>query len=275
MLILLILNANRLQGKDGTQIPFLVSVCSSGDHICNGVLIHESWVLTAAHCLVLEGELPSIRDRNSLKRTRLVVSVRTPDEDVKRLSQQVFIHRQFKSESRLNDVAMIHTDEPFQLNNGVEIIQIENETVNLHEHELETMSWGGNRSHIFPCMEGNLELLRLPMVEHKLCVELYNKSVYEEYLQPDRVICVGNFGDSFCNGHTGGPIVFEGKLVALVIINGGCKQMLPSVNILVKPYIGWIKSTMISMQHANSLWPSFSSARVVVICSLLTINCIK
>ncbi|CAF4405347.1 unnamed protein product [Adineta steineri] len=33
------------------QFPYQVSINNNGDHFCGGALIHEKWVLSAAHCL--------------------------------------------------------------------------------------------------------------------------------------------------------------------------------------------------------------------------------
>jgi secreted trypsin-like serine protease len=87
--------------------PWMVSLRRWGHHICGGVIISSSFILTAAHCIPSTGLSVAI---GMIQQSNLT----TKDTRIRAITK-VYFHANFSAENMSNDLAIIHLEH--QLNN--------------------------------------------------------------------------------------------------------------------------------------------------------------
>ncbi|XP_039707193.1 vitamin K-dependent protein C isoform X1 [Pteropus medius] len=225
-----------IQGESPWQVILLDSKKKLA---CGAVLIHTSWVLTAAHCMEDSKKLTVRLGEYDLRRREKW----EVDLDIK----EVLMHPNYSKSTNDNDIALLRLARPATFSQTIVPICLPDS--GLSERELtkvgqETVVTGwGYRSETKRNRTFVLNFIKIPVAPRNECVQAMHHRVSENML------CAGILGDprDACEGDSGGPMVasFHGTwfLVGLVSWGEGCGR-LHNYGIYTKVghYLDWIHS---------------------------------
>ncbi|XP_047445344.1 vitamin K-dependent protein C-like [Mugil cephalus] len=225
-------------GKKG-ESPWQVLVLNArGRFHCGGVLIAESWVLTAAHCLednrrfsVRLGDYERFRDEGSEVTLRVIAT---------------FKHPNYNRDTVDNDIALLRLQSPAPNSEYIVPVCLPGREMAervLHLNgTLTTVSGWGKDDLDSTHYSSALNVIKIPLVSHSVCSRLmfpYNIS--------ENVLCAGVLGQrkDACEGDSGGPMVTLYRdtwfLVGLVSWGDGCgKEDKLGIYTKVSNYNDWI-----------------------------------
>ncbi|GAA6229482.1 vitamin K-dependent protein C [Lates japonicus] len=205
-------------GKKGESPWQVLLLNARGQFHCGGVLIDESWVLTAAHCLTT-----SLRFR-----VRLGDYQRFRDEGTEVTLKVIntFKHPNYNSRTVDNDIALLRLETPAPFSDYIVPIclpgrELAERVLHLNGTTTVVTGWGKdnlNSTHF----SSALNVIKIPLVNNSVC------SQHMSHIISDNVLCAGILGKRMdaCEGDSGGPMVTLYRdtwfLVGLVSWGEGC-----------------------------------------------------
>lgn len=210
-----------------TEVPFQVSLNYENDqHLCGGIVIGKSWVLSAAHCMFSEEIL-------KVAKVRFGSTYCCHDGMLVGIKQWI----QHPLYSELNyDFALLELEEELQLDGenfyAVELPE-QNETI-ADGHCLQVSGWGRTSFGV-----ESLRAVNVPAINSVDCQELYQDTA----IITEQMICAGypEGGKDSCFGDSGGPLVDGRKLIGVVSWGRPCALAgFPSVYARVAAVRKWI-----------------------------------
>ncbi|XP_072384349.1 serine protease ndl [Diabrotica undecimpunctata] len=238
-----ILGDGRVVGGDPSQPaawPWLVSIYRNGIFHCGGVLIHESWIVTAAHCTDRYWQFYFEIQAGTLRRFSFA-----PMEQ-HRWATVVISNENYDRGTLKNDIALMKLSAPVRFNRYVRPLCLPSELTAGRDFTsgpapgtiCTTVGWGATIEH--GADPDHVREVEVPILD--LCKHRDDREGDE--------ICAGlsEGGKDACQGDSGGPLMCRNPnnpnqwyLAGIVSHGEGCARPdEPGVYTKVGKYVGWI-----------------------------------
>lgn len=224
---------------DITDFPWQVSLQSqSFGHFCGGSVVHENWVITAAHCVV--------GGRSFFVRAGVTESADTEGQD--RDVEAVLVYPGYNgSAPDGGDLALVKVSEPFVLQGPtvqkIAVLTEAQASAGLTNAGIVsvvtgwgTLSEGGDSSPI-------LQQVAVPIVSNEETSQLYGRDISDDQIAAG---VVGIGGKDACQGDSGGPLVVRDEsgvytLAGATSWGRGCaRPNYPGLYARVSAFESWI-----------------------------------
>ncbi|XP_061398819.1 transmembrane protease serine 2-like [Musca vetustissima] len=212
------------------QFPYQISLRRDHSHTCGGSIIDKKWILTAAHCVVIEGITPYPAERFTVRAGTINRIAGGIIINVKK----VIVHPGYEV---YNDLALLELEEELEYSETIQPVELADEEVPAGE-EVVISGWGLTEH----------AGANLPIILQWYTVSALSKTgcASKIGLFTDALICLAHpSGAGACNGDSGGPAVYDGKLVGVagfVVIK--CGSTRPDGYAKVAYNIEWIRENM-------------------------------
>ncbi|XP_073505502.1 ovochymase-1 [Phyllobates terribilis] len=202
-----------------------------GGSFCGATIIHEKWLLTAAHCnFVVGSDRVTIGhvDRSSANRTEAVV-------------RKSYVHELYDNDlvPPDYDLCLLELEFPVLLGDSMTVICLPQESEEFGHDRCLTAGWGATkgRSIFYPKL---LRQANIKLLSTEDCKNYWGPDVTE------RNLCAGAMGASACVGDSGGPLICrsENKYKLVGVVSWGsdtCDPNAPAVYSSVSKYRAWIE----------------------------------
>jgi len=220
------------------EYPWMVSMQVRGrQHVCGGSLIDSQNVLTAAHCV----NDFTVFDVISLKLRFGSLNPRSSNnETLERSVKNITIHEGYRDQNFVNDIALIHLDEPVNFTDTVKPVALHNGTPPYDTGSVSADIAGWGQVFTVGPLSSNLRAITVRVLTPRECGFRY---LFIQSRITSKMLCATGFGRETCQGDSGGPLVFdpqgEARQIGIVSWGIGC-LVFPTVYTRVDKYLDWI-----------------------------------
>ncbi|XP_075062159.1 ovochymase-1 [Mixophyes fleayi] len=202
-----------------------------GKFFCGASIIHEKWILTAAHCGFIVGS-----DRVFVGQTDLSLTPRT-----EAIVKNSYVHDLYDKDFLPPDydICLLELETPLVLGESIAAICLPQEVEDLMNDVCLTAGWGATKR-MSTQYSKLLQQAIVPLVTTEDCRNYWGTDITE------RNVCAGTSGASSCLGDSGGPLIcsVHNKYVLVGIVSWGsdtCDPLAPAVYTAISKYRDWIK----------------------------------
>lgn len=209
--------------------PYQVSIQTLWKtHICGGVILNTRWILTAGHCangFGVEVLQIIVGTNERLKPGQIVY----PDEAI--------VHSMYDIPAfYANDIGLFHLKDDIVFNERTQPVQLSTEYPPVGATVILT-GWGARGLNWAP--EELLQTINLTVIDHGDCRRIWEDT---DSVDIGHLCTFTRAGEGACNGDSGGPIMWENKLVGLVNWGAPCAVGKPDMQANTVYYLDWIRS---------------------------------
>lgn len=215
-----------VDAPDGAA-PYQISLQVSQRHNCGGSIYTATKVLTAAHCLV--GYSPSSltvwAGTNSLTGNGVRIQV-----------SRTIPHETYNQPNFHNDIGVIELSGSFEWTPVIQPIKSRQAEVPAGSSGVILTGWG--RLSSGGAIPDKLQWIDLVHISNEECKRLHSGSAN---VGPGHFCTYTKSGEGACNGDSGGPLIFNNELVALVNWGVPCGRGYPDAHASISFYWDWVQ----------------------------------
>ncbi|KAL5277028.1 hypothetical protein ACFFRR_002319 [Megaselia abdita] len=219
------------------QFPYQVSLRARDSHNCGGSIIDKQWILTAAHCVAVNttGNVPYPAEMFSIRAGSLNRIAGGVIHDV----EEVIIHED-RGQGLVDDVALLKLKTPLVYTDTIKPIELETKPI-ADGSTILLSGWGLQKTN-GPKLPVNLQFVEVKTLSTADCRKKIGTWA-------ESILCLSHpKGEGACNGDSGGPAAYEGKLAGIAGFVTGiiskCGSGRPDGYAKVSSHIEWIRAHM-------------------------------